>query len=96
MRIAPIERGHVAQHRTAAERRERLGTDEALGVGGHGDLHAMTVAHEQADELTRPVGGDAARYAEQKRRPWGRRLQAAAGSSHSIFPAASSSSAIVR
>ena len=96
MRIAPVERGRVAQHRPAAESRERLGTDEPLGVGGHGDLHAKTVAHEQADELTRPVGGDAARYAEQKRRPWGRRLQAAAGSSHSIFPAASSSSAIVR
>ena len=53
---------------------------------------------QQTGKLTRAVGGDSARDSEQNRRPgWGRRRrQVAAGSSHSIFPAASSSSAMVR
>ena len=91
----------AGQHRGADDRLERGGADEALRGGRHRDAHAVARLGRQARELERLVGGDAAAYAEQDaghlRRPAGaHRPPPRRGSGSWIFPAASSSSAIVR
>ena len=89
-------RVEVARRLLARERLERVGRDEALGVGREHRRHVVTVLHEQPDELARLVGGDPAGHPYENPSHLGPAQIGTTRCETVILPSAISSRAMVR